>query len=101
MATYVLGDIAVKDAARFGEYSERVGSVLAKFGARYLVRGGDVEVLEGTWRHNTVVVLEFPSRAAADEFYRSDEYAPLLKLRLDSSDSTISILEGYDDEKQS
>lgn len=98
MATYVLGDIAVTDPDRFKEYTEKVGPLLAKYGARYLVRGGGVEVLEGVWEHNRVVVLEFPSRAAAEQFYRSEEYAPLLKLRVESTDSTISLLEGYDSE---
>ena len=45
MAVYVLGDIAVKDPARFEAYREKVAPLLAKFGARYLVRGGAVEVL--------------------------------------------------------
>lgn len=95
MATYVLGDFAIRDPDGFKEYAQKVRPLLESYGARYLVRGGDVEILEGEWEHHTVVLLEFPSREVADEFYRSDEYAPLLALRLESADSTVSVLEGY------
>ena len=70
--------------------------MLARWGARYLVRGGEVEVLEGEWDHHTVVILEFPSRVAAEEFYESEEYAPLLKLRLDSTNFILAIMSGTD-----
>ncbi len=100
MATYLLADIAVTDAARFNEYREKVEPLLARFGARYLARGGDVEVLEGTWEPNRLVLLEFPSRAAVEEFYHSEEYAPLLQLRLETTDSKLMILEGYEGERR-
>ena len=100
MATYLLADIAVTDAARFNEYREKVAPLLASFGARYLARGGDVEVLEGTWEPNRLVLLEFPTRAAVEEFYHSEEYAPLLQLRLETTDSKLLILEGYEGERR-
>lgn len=97
-AAYVIVDIEVKDRDRFSRYVQEVAPLLERWGARYLVRGGDVEVLEGAWDHHTVVILEFPSRSVAEEFYESEEYAPLLALRLDSTDSMLAILEGCDAE---
>ena len=94
MPAYVLVDIDVKDRDAFSRYVHEVAPMLARWGARYLVRGGEVEVLEGEWNHHTVVILEFPSRQVAAAFYESDEYAPLLKLRLDSTNSMLAILEG-------
>ena len=96
MPAYVIVDIEVKDPEGFARYVREVSPMLARWGARYLVRGGGVEVLEGEWDHHRVVILEFPSRAVAEEFYESEEYTPLLKLRLDSTDSMLAILEGYD-----
>lgn len=96
-AAYVIVDIEVKDRDGFSRYVQEVGPLLERWGARYLVRGGDVEVLEGAWDHHTVVILEFPSRTVAEQFYESEEYAPLLALRRDSSDCMLAILEGYDD----
>ncbi len=96
MPAYVILDIDVKDRDAFSRYVQEVSPMLARWGARYLVRGGDVKVLEGEWDHHTVVLLEFPSRTVAEEFYESEEYAPLLALRLDSTDCMLAILEGYD-----
>ncbi len=94
MSAYVLVDIKVTDRDGFRRYVEEVGPMLARWGARYLVRDGDVDVREGRWDHHRVVLLEFPSRAVAEEFYESDEYAPLLELRLASTESTLAIIEG-------
>lgn len=96
MPAYVLVDIDVRDPDGFGRYVEEVTPMLARWGARYLVRAGDVEVLEGDWEHHRVVLLEFPSREVAEEFYASEEYAPLLRLRLETTKSTLSMLEGYE-----
>lgn len=96
MPAYVIVDIEVKDRDGFARYVEEVAPMLARWGARYLVRGGEVEVLEGEWDHHTVVLLEFPSRKVAEAFYESEEYAPLLALRLDSTSSMLAILEGYE-----
>ena len=96
MPTYVLVDIEVKDRDGFARYVQEVAPMLARWGGRYLVRGGDVDVLEGEWDHHTVVILEFPSRTIAEEFYQSEEYAPLLELRLDSTRSMLAIMEGYE-----
>ena len=55
---------------------------MAGFGGRYLVRGGDVRHLEGNFPLNRLVVLEFPTVEAAQHFYDSPEYQPILQLRL-------------------
>ena len=94
MPAYVLLDIDVKDPDGFARYVRAVRPMLERWGARYVVRGGDVAVLEGEWDHHTVVILEFPSRTVAEEFYRSEEYAPLLRLRLDSTRSMLALMEG-------
>lgn len=96
MATYVMLDIHVKDRERFLEYAHDVRPLLERWGARYLIRNGDVEVVEGEWDHGILVLLEFPDRATVDAFYASEEYAPLLKLRLESTGGTLTVLEGYD-----
>jgi uncharacterized protein (DUF1330 family) len=72
-----------------------VPSVIARHGGRYLVRGGTLERLENADGFNRVVVLEFPSLEAARAFYHSADYAPLLKLRGDSTESQAVLVEGY------
>jgi uncharacterized protein (DUF1330 family) len=75
------------------EYLERIDATLVPFGGRFLVHGGDVEVVEGTWPGN-LIVIEFPGRAAAHDWYRSAAYQEILTLRTDNSHSDVILIEG-------
>jgi uncharacterized protein (DUF1330 family) len=94
MAGYLIANIDVTDADAFAKYRAGVTPLIAKFGGRYLVRGAPADNREGR-PMKRIVVLEFPTLAQAQKFYESDEYAPLLKLRLDSSVSDLALVEGY------
>jgi uncharacterized protein (DUF1330 family) len=94
MAAYVIGEIEVTDAAAYEEYRKQVGAVNAKYGGRFLVRGGNSEPLEGGWSPKRLVVLEFPSMEQAQKWYRSPEYAPLIKLRQKASKGKLVVVEG-------
>jgi uncharacterized protein (DUF1330 family) len=95
MAGYLIANIEVKDPAKFEEYRQKVVPVIQKFGGRYLVRGGDVRRLEGNLPLKRLVVLEFPTIEAAQQFYDSAEYEPILKLRLSSTQSDLVLVQGY------
>ncbi len=94
MAAYVIGEIEVTDPGTYEEYRKRVPAVIAEYGGRYLVRGGKVETLEGGWSPKRLVAVEFKSMEQALKWYRSDEYAPLIKLRQKASRGTLAIVEG-------
>jgi len=95
MAAYLIANIEVKDPAKFEEYRQKVVPVIQKFGGRYLVRGGDVRRLEGNLPLKRLVVLEFPTIEAAQQFYDSAKYEPILKLRLSSTQSDLVLVQGY------
>jgi len=63
-------NIEVKDPVKFQEYREKVAPLIAKFGGRYLIRGGELRRLEGNPQLNRLVVVEFPSIATAEQFYK-------------------------------
>jgi uncharacterized protein (DUF1330 family) len=94
MAAYLIANITVTDPARFEAYRAAVPAVIARFGGRYLVRGGAVEVKEGMPGLNRVVVLEFPDMAAARTFYHSADYAPLIAMRLGATTGSVALVEG-------
>ncbi len=94
MAAYVIGEIEVTDPAAYEGYRKQVLATIEKHGGRFLVRGGGVEALEGGWAPKRLVVLEFPSMAKAREWYRSPEYAPLIKLRQTASRGKLVAVEG-------
>jgi len=95
MPGYLIANLDVKDAATFTQYSEQVGPVLKRYGARFLVRGGAIEALEGDLPLKRLVVLEFPTLDAARRFYNSADYAPVKKLRHASAKSDLIIVDGY------
>ena len=94
MNAYVIGEIEVTDPAVYDDYRKQVVATITKYGGRFLVRGGAVEVREGTWRPGRIVVLEFPDMAAAKTWYESAEYGPLAKLRQSASIGSVLMVEG-------
>ena len=75
------------------EYLERVDATLAPFGGRFLVHGGRIEVVEGTWPGH-LIVIEFPDRARADAWYHCAAYREIVALRTDNSRSDVILAEG-------
>jgi uncharacterized protein (DUF1330 family) len=74
MPAYIIAEIDVHDAARYEQYKALAPDAIARYGGRYLVRGGDAAVLEGDWKPKRVVVLEFPTLEVAKQFHDSPEY---------------------------
>ena len=95
---YWIGQIDVRDPEAYKAYMVADQAPLGQFGARYLVRGGRHEVMEGKAR-SRMVVLEFPSYAAALGCYRSAEYQAAKKLREGNAEADIVVVEGYDGAK--
>jgi uncharacterized protein (DUF1330 family) len=94
MTAYVIAAETVKDEAMFDEYRKQVPATLAPFGGKFIVRGGKVTVHEGAWPHPRTVVIEFPSRAEAEGWYKSAEYQKIIQLRLKSSAGNLIIADG-------
>jgi uncharacterized protein (DUF1330 family) len=94
MAAYVIGEIEVTDPASYEDYRKQVLTTIQKHGGRFLARGGKVEVLEGGWAPKRLVLLEFPSLEQLQKWYRSPDYAPLIKLRQKASKGRLVALEG-------
>lgn len=94
MAAYVIVDIEVKDRERYAEYVRLSPVSLAQYGGRFVVRGGRHEALEGDWRPNRLVVLEFESVERAKEWWASAEYADAKRLRQATASSNMIVVEG-------
>ena len=94
MKGYVIANIDVRDAGGYEAYRSRTADVVAKYGGRFLVRGGAVEVREGDPGISRFVVLEFPDMDAARTFYDSPEYQAILPHRWDNSVGTLFLVEG-------
>lgn len=93
-AAYVVVQIAIDDPEAYERYKALAPPSIAAYGGRYVVRGGDSEVLEGTWRPPRLVVLEFPSAAQARAWWESPEYAPAKALRQHCARTEMLLIEG-------
>lgn len=91
---YVIVEIEVTNPDAYEGYKAVVAPMVAAAGGRYLVRGGKVEAREGAPPAGRVVVLEYPSFEAAKAFLESPEYAEIVHLRTDNTNSRLMIVEG-------
>ena len=96
MPAYVVVDVDIKDAKAYEEYRAKAPATIKQYGGRYLVRGGAVENVEPGWDFHRFVILEFASAAAAKTWYASPEYRKILPIRLKTTKSRLSIVEGLD-----
>ncbi len=94
MAAYWIVDCEVTDPARYENYKTLAPAAIAKYGGRYLARGGATENLEGDWRPKRVVVLEFPNADAARRCYFSPEYSAARAERVGAAQMNIILVEG-------
>jgi uncharacterized protein (DUF1330 family) len=82
MSAYCLFDVREEtDPEKLQDYREKVTATVTRHGGRYVVIGGPVDVKEGNWRPVFPVIIEFPSMAAAERWYGSEEYQVLKSLR--------------------
>ena len=94
MPAYMIVQLKVTDADRFAAYRAAVPGVVEAFGGRYLVRGGEVEVLEGSYDGRRLVLFEFPSVEAIKRFWHSPEYAKVRPLRDNAAEVDAWVVPG-------
>ena len=92
---YWIVRVDVKDAEAYKAYASANGAAFARFGGRFLVRGGAYEAVTGTARSRNVIV-EFPSYAAALACWHSDLYQSARALQKGGAEADIVVIEGYD-----
>lgn len=93
MAAYWIAHVTVTDPERYSAYQALAPAAFARFGGRFLARGGEADVLEGPEqaRH---VVIEFPDLAAARACYASDDYAAARAARAGAAEVALVIVDG-------
>jgi uncharacterized protein (DUF1330 family) len=94
MPAYILVDCEVTDAVRYENYKKLAPPAIAKYGGRYLARGGAATPIEGDWRPGRIVVLEFPDVATAKRFYDSPEYRAARAERAGAATMNMVLVEG-------
>ena len=94
MAAYVISDVEFRDPALVEKYRSLAQASIAKYGGRYLARGGAVEAVEGGWSPKHIIIVEFATMEKAREWYRSPDYAQALAVRRDALDRRLIFVDG-------
>ena len=96
MPTYVIFDVEIRDAAQYKAFMDAVKPALEAVGAKYLVRGGPHKVHEGDWEPRRILLLEFPTIAAWEDFYNGPTYRRLKDIRDACSSARLVSVAGLD-----
>jgi uncharacterized protein (DUF1330 family) len=94
MAAYLVVDIDVTDPVQFEEYKKLAPAAIAKYGGRYIIRGGAYEVIEGNWKPQRVTIVEFDSMEKGKAFYHSPEYQQAVKARAGAANMKMLLVQG-------
>ena len=89
MTAYVIFDVEIRDLDRYQDFMNQVKPALADAGAKYLTRGGEHRVYEGDWKPRRIVILEFPSINAWENFYHGPVYQGLKAIRDECSSARL------------
>ena len=95
MPAYVVVQVVVEDPVRYEDYKSMVPPSLVPYGGRFIVRGGNVETLEGDWAPKRFVMVEFPSVEKAKQWWASAEYKDAKALRQATSKTQMIVVEGF------
>jgi uncharacterized protein (DUF1330 family) len=94
MAAYVISEVEVLDPVLIEKYRSLAQATIAKYGGRYVARGGAIEPVEGDWVPKHIVIVEFPTLERARTWYRSPEYAEALQVRQKALNRRLIFVEG-------
>jgi len=92
--SYLVLDLTIHDLSKFRDYIARIPEFIERYAGRYIVRGAEAEVVEGDWRPERLVIIEFPSRDHAERFLQDPEAQALFAIRHDSTSSRLVLVEG-------
>ena len=95
MVAYVIyNQLEVTDQEALDEYRATVRPVMDKYGARVLAVGTDAKVFEGEWSGVRTIIIEFPDMESIERWHTSDDYKPLLEMRLGATRGNLIAVTG-------
>jgi uncharacterized protein (DUF1330 family) len=94
MPAYIIADLTITDPQGFEEYRQMVPATIAKYGGKYVVRGGQMEKLEGNWEPQRLVIIEFDSAERAKEWWACEDYREAKALRQRTAQTNLLVVAG-------
>ena len=94
MKAYLVLDFSVNDFDRFRKYIAEIPAFIARHSGKYIVQGAQPTTIEGDWKPDRMVILEFPARGNAEAFLSDPEIQDLFKVRHDTTTSKLVLVVG-------
>jgi len=94
LASYILGQVRIKDPEIFSRYVSGFRRIFGQFGGRVLAVNDHPAALEGEWEADRLILLEFADRAAAVRFWNSPEYQEIVQYRHEAAESRVLMFDG-------
>ena len=94
MKAYLVLDLSVNDFGGFRKYIAEIPAFIAKHSGKYIVQGVQPTTIEGDWKPERMVIIEFPERANAEAFLGDPEIQELFKLRHATTTSKLVLADG-------
>lgn len=94
MAAYMIARVSVTDWNKYNQYMKVTPGIIAKYGGKFIVRGGQTVTLEGPTEKWRIVVVEFPDLEKAKEFYYSQDYTDAKTMREGAALAQFVAVEG-------
>jgi uncharacterized protein (DUF1330 family) len=94
MPAYVIADVTITDPQGFEAYRQMVPPTIAKYGGKFVVRGGQLEKMEGNWEPKRLVLIEFENAERAKQWWASEDYREAKALRQRTAMTNLIIVEG-------
>lgn len=93
---YLIADTKIHDPEKYESYKRLAKPIVEEFGGEYIIRGGRLDVAQADlWSPSRLVVIRFPNRATALAFLSSEAYQPVKAIRLQASEATVTVVEGF------
>jgi uncharacterized protein (DUF1330 family) len=94
MKAYLVLDLAINDFAGFREYIAAIPAHIARHGGQYIVQGVEPTCIEGNWKPQRMVIIEFPERSNAEAFLSDPTIQDLFRIRHETTTSRLVLVDG-------
>lgn len=94
MSAYIVATVSISDPETYKQYTAKTPALIARHGGKFIARGNDVDTLEGDVFKDRMVIIEFPSRQALQNWYNDPEYQEALLIRQSASQGRVLAVEG-------
>ena len=94
MSAYLIANVNIQNPDLYKNYSSQVMDTVVRYGGKFLVRGGQTDLLEGQWIPNRTVIIEFSDIDTLNAWYKSPEYQSIIGIREEAAISNVFSVEG-------